>query len=159
MTREAAKAVENAITFECKKDGLQQRQSGDWQFRVTIASADMDQRLTQAPMGTRYQCVLVEVDDDEGPTDHKAKDRDKWRDLGAARQAGIRCKEPMFWAYLTEELHYPFVDNEEAAARAVRHACDVASRSDLDRVHNTDARERWFNIDFAYQAWKARENG
>ena len=96
---EAQTAVNNAISFEVKKDGLQQRQSGDWKLGFTVASVDMDQRLSAAPMGTRYACVLVEVNDDETPTDHKAQDRDKWRALGPMRQAGIRCKEVLFWTF------------------------------------------------------------
>src|SRR5262249_51157344 len=101
---EADVARECAISFEVKKDGLTQRQSGDWQLRFTVQSVDMDNRLTQAPMGTRFQCVLVEVNDDESPRDHKGEQRNAWRDLGPTKQAGIRCADPIFWAYLREEL-------------------------------------------------------
>jgi hypothetical protein len=81
MTTPARQARENAISFEVKKDGLQQRQSGDWVLRLTVQAVDMDQRITTAPMGTRFVCALVEVGDDEMPVDHKAMDRDKWRAL------------------------------------------------------------------------------
>src|SRR5215475_2539197 len=103
---EAARARANAISFEAKKDGLSQRQSGDWQLRLTVAALDMDQRITSAPMGTRFQCVLVEINDDETPVDHAAQDRDKWRALGPTKQAGIRCNDPVFWAFLREHLHF-----------------------------------------------------
>ena len=53
-------ARRNAISIEVKKDGLTQRQSGDWQLRLTIAAIDMDSRITAAAMGTRFACVLVE---------------------------------------------------------------------------------------------------
>jgi hypothetical protein len=96
----------NAIAMEAKKDGLSQRQGGDWALRFTVSAIDMDVRITKAPMGTRYQMVLVEITDDETPKDFKAQDRDKWRELGATKQAGIRCKDPIFWAYLHEELHF-----------------------------------------------------
>lgn len=150
-------AIENAISLEVKKDGLQQRQGGDWMLRFTVAAVDMDQRITQAPMGTRYQCVLVEVNDDESPIDHKAQERDKWRDLGPARQAGMRCKEPTFWAYLSEEKGYPIAD-EPDAAEAVRDICGVASRGDLTKPGQVHARAQWHDLDFSYQAWKAAEN-
>ena len=155
---EAQTAVNNAITFEAKKDGLQQRQSGDWKLCVTIASVEMDQRLSAAPMGTRYQCVLVEIDDDESPRDHKAANRDKWRDLGPTRQAGIRCKEPLFWTFLIEELHFDNVHGEPMAAEAVRRHCGVDSRRDLEKVGQSEARTRWYQLDSAFQAWKVREN-
>src|SRR2546422_9513527 len=131
MADQAKAARENATSLEVKKDGLQQRQSGDWMLRFTVAAIDMDRRITTAPMGTRYQCVLVEVNDDESPTDHKAMERDKWRDLGPAKQAGIRCKEPIFWAFLSEECGGAEITNEDAAAYLVRDICGVNTRSNL----------------------------
>jgi hypothetical protein len=156
---EAETAVHNAISFEVKKDGLQQRQSGDWQLRFTVSAVDMDQRLSVAPMGTRFACVLVEVNDDETPVNHRAVERDKWRDLGPAKQAGIRCKDPMFWAFLEEELHFGSVRSEPFAAQIVREHCQVTSRSELSQPGNHYPRERWHQMDSAFQAWKARENG
>lgn len=158
---QADRATANAITFEVKKDGLTQRQSGDWQLRFTIQSVDMDNRLTQAPMGTRFQCALVEVDDDETPVDHKAMDRDKWRSLGPVKQAGIRCKDPIFWAYLSEvhRLYQTPILDEEHAAYAVRQLCNVLTRSDLGKPGFQDQRIFWFDLDQKFQAWKARENG
>jgi hypothetical protein len=153
----AAKARDNAVSFECKKDGLQQRQSGDWVLRLTVQAVDMDQRITTAAMGTRFACVLVEINDDETPVDHKAEERDKWRDLGPAKQAGIRCKEPVFWAYLTEEKGFPIRD-ELDAAQAVRDICGVASRSDLGKPGRSVERLRWYDIDNGFQAWRAAEH-
>lgn len=150
-------AKANAIQLEVKKDGLTQRQSGDWQLRLTIGAVDMDQRITSAPMGTRFACVLVEINDDETPVDHKAAMRDKWRDLGPTKQAGMRCTDPVFWAWLEEERHYQ-VANSEQAAEVVRDICGVASRRDLEKPGNATERLRWFDLDNAFQAWKAAEN-
>lgn len=154
---EHERAVANAIAIEAKKDGLQQRQDGSWTLRLTIASTDMDSKIVNAPMGTRYQCVLVEISDDETPVEHVAKERDKWRDLGAAKQAGMRCKEPMFWAYLTEERRWP-VHCEDDAANFVRSWCEIDSRSDLNKPGNSGSRFVWHELDNSYQAWKAREH-
>lgn len=153
----ADQAKANAISLEVKKDGLTQRQSGDWQIRFTVAAIDMDQKLSSAPMGTRYQCVLVEVNDDESPVDHKAQDRDKWRDLGPTKQAGIRCTDPVFWAWLEEEKHFS-VNNSEQAAEVVRDICGIASRRDLEKPGNSMERLRWFDLDNAFQGWKALQN-
>ena len=60
-------ARNQAISLEAKKDALAQRQNGDWKVSFTVQGADMDPRLTQAPMGTRYAVVLVEIGDDELP--------------------------------------------------------------------------------------------
>ena len=158
MNTAARRARENAISFEVKKDGLQQRQSGDWVLRLTVQAVDMHQRIVSAAMGTRFACVLVEVNDDETPVDHKAMDRDKWRDLGATRQAGIRCKQPLFWVFLSEEKQLNAGDEEQAAG-FVRAICGIQTRSDLDKPGYTAARARWHDLDFAFQAWKALEHG
>lgn len=63
----ADRARNNAISLEAKKDALSQRQSGDWKVSFTVQGIDMDTRLTQAPMGTRYAMVLVEIGEDELP--------------------------------------------------------------------------------------------
>jgi hypothetical protein len=154
---QAMKAVENAISLEVKKDGLFQRQSGDWQLRFTVAAIDMHQRVTSAPMGTRFACVLVEISDNEEPVDHKAKERDKWRELGPARQAGLRCKDPVFWAFLEAERYD--VSDEPQAADAVRDICGVASRSDLNAVTQSAARLSWHDLDNRFQAWRVVEHG
>jgi hypothetical protein len=153
----AQQARENAIPLEIKKDGLTQRQSGDWVLRVVIAAADMDQRIITAPMGSRFQIAMVEVNDDETPVDHKAMDRDKWRALGAAKQAGIRCKDPIFWAYLREGLG-DAVNSEGDAATLVRAICRVPTRSDLGKPGFSDQRILWFDLDNKFQAWKAKEH-
>jgi hypothetical protein len=158
MNSPASRARENAISFEVKKDGLQQRQSGDWVLRLTVQAIDMHQRIVNAAMGQRFACVLVEINDNEEPVDRKAEDRDKWRALGPAKQAGIRCKDPIFWAFLRESInHYPDVRDEEAAACAVREICGVLTRSDLGKPGFADQRIVWFDLDTKFQAWKARE--
>jgi hypothetical protein len=156
---EAETARANAIPLEVKKDGLSQKQNGDWILRVIVAAIDMDARITTAPMGARFQAVLVELNEDETPKDYKAEDRDKWRELGATKQAGIRCNDPIFWAYLTEELHFPPINDADMAASCVREHCQVESRSDFSKPGFHDARERWHKLDYAFQAWRTKENG
>jgi hypothetical protein len=159
MSDPADSARANAIAMEAKKDGMAQRQDGHWRLCFTVAAADIDGRIVSAPMGTRYQAVLVEINDDETPVDHQAIDRDKWRALGPTRQAAIRCKDPIFWAYLHEELHFPPVDSEDFAATIIREQCRIDSRADLEKVGNSLARRHWHMIDYGFQAWRSKENG
>jgi hypothetical protein len=162
MRTPADQARQNAISLELKKDGLQQRQNGDWMLRFTVAGTDMHQRLATAAMGTRYQCVLVEVGDDEEPIDHNAMERDKWRDLGPVKQAGMRCANPVFWAWLEEEGYprgkrHPCASNDDAAV-LVRGFCNVASRADLLKPGFQNERIKWYDLDNAFQAWRRKEN-
>jgi hypothetical protein len=171
-------ARDNAISFECKKDALQQRQSGDWKISFTVQSIDMDDRITKAPMGTRFVAVLVAINDDESPVQQPAKEKAKpvsvspqpslangkpekakrdWRDMKPSAQAAIRCGEPIFWAYLNEEHGYG-VSNKDDAAEAVRDKCGVVSRKRLDDENFHSARVIWHQLDSGYVAWKALEH-
>jgi hypothetical protein len=164
-------ARNQAISLEAKKDALAQRQNGDWKVSFTVQGIDMDVRLTQAPMGTRYAVVLVEIGDDELPAQQKeapsnvpsgsppstrpdGTKRD-WRDVQPAAQAVLRSKKPEFWAFLREETEFNDVRNENQAATAIRNICQVDSRSEL----STDHRKRvlWHQLDSQFQAWQAKE--
>ena len=144
-------ARQNAIPLEVKKDGLQQRQNGDWVLRFVVQAADMDQRLTSAAMGTRFQVALVEIGDDELPTE-KPKGKLDWRELQPAAQAGIRCEDPVFQTFLKEE-HFPHWHKSEFdAAVCVRLICGINSRADLGTIHR--ARVIWHQLDDQFQAWQ-----
>ena len=164
-------ARKHSISLEAKKDALSQRQSGDWKVSFTVQGSDMDARLTQAPMGTRFAMVLVEIGDDELPVQKEApsnvpsgsppstrpdgtKPRMDWRELQPAAQAGIRCDEPRFLAFLSERQRV-FVGRAEAPD-IVRFICGVKSRSELGTNHK--ARVLWKQLDDQFQAWKALEH-
>lgn len=168
-------ARNQAISLEAKKDALAQKQSGDWKVSFTVQGIDMDTRLTQAPMGTRYAVVLVEIGDDELPVqkearakpdqesppkhsrpDRASREKMDWRDVQPAAQAGIRSNEPAFWAFLREVKIYPDVEDADTAATAIRHICKVHSRSEF----STDHRKRvlWHQLDSEFSAWKALEH-
>ena len=163
-------ARQNAIAFECKKDGLRQTQAGTW--KVTFTVLDMDERLTRAFPGTRYQAVLVEIGDSELPVHQPAKEtlkapatpqptthppaaakREKmdWRELQPAAQAGIRCADPVFRAFLREG-HGADCDTKEQAALGIKQMCGVQSRSELGTNHK--ARVLWHQLDEQFLAWR-----
>jgi hypothetical protein len=167
-------ARNQAISLEAKKDALAQRQNGDWKVSFTVQGIDMDTRLTQAPMGTRYAVVLVEIGDDElpvpaketraaprqasspsTPTGGAKREKMDWRDMQPAAQAGIRCEEPIFVAFLKEQYEIAWGNIPDAAA-LVRWICGVKSRSELGTNHK--ARVLWKQLDDQFQAWKALEH-
>jgi hypothetical protein len=145
-------ARQKAIPLEVKKDGMRQTQSGDWKITFTVQAADMDQRLTSAAMGTRFQIALVEIGDDELP---KQKGKMEWRELQPAAQAGIRCEDRVFWAFLNIEHcspESPLIQNKEDAAHVTRTICNVQSRAELSTNHK--ARVLWHQLDEHFQVWK-----
>ena len=143
----AERAVANAIPIEVKKDGLQQRQNGDWVLRLVVQAADMDPRITNAAMGTRFQAALVEIGDDELPKEKKPMD---WREVQPAAQAGIRCAESRFHDFLAVEYGFDGKTAEQAAA-AVRNICGVKSRTEFSTDHR--ARVLWNQLDSQYRMW------
>jgi hypothetical protein len=66
-------------------------------------------------------------------------------------EAVMRCKEPLFWRFLTTQTVQP-VENETDAACVVRVLCGVESRSGL----NTDpkAATLWRVLSAEFLAWK-----
>lgn len=83
------------------------------------------------------------------------KPKREWRDVQPAQQAGIRCSEPRFVAFLIENYPDDWHESQDAAA-CVRLICAVNSRAELGT--NQKARVLWHQLDSAYQAWLAMEH-
>ena len=78
-----------------------------------------------------------------------------YRDLPPQQQAGMRCEEPTFVAFLKEQREDDWHEAPDAAD-CVRLICGVSSRSELSTNHR--ARMIWNLLDSQYQAWKALEH-
>lgn len=78
-----------------------------------------------------------------------------WRDLPPQQQAGIRCDEPTFAAFLKEERKDDWHEATDVAD-CVRLICGVKSRAELSTNHK--ARVIWTQLESQYQAWKAMEH-
>jgi hypothetical protein len=157
-------ARQNAIAIEMKKDGLQQRQNGDWTVRFTVQAADMDPRLVQAAMGQRFMAALVAIGDDEMPKEQPApvkpqasaeppeeRERRSWSELSPTNQAGIRCADPAFQTFLRETKDQRCAGTDDAAM-IVRKLCGVNSRAAL--ATNSNAGEKWHSLQVEYEAWR-----
>lgn len=80
-----------------------------------------------------------------------AGDKRDWKDLQPQQQAGIRCAEPAFVAFLKEQKPDDWHESQDAAA-CVRLICGVNSRVELGT--NQKARVIWQQLDEQFQAWK-----
>lgn len=121
---------------------------GGW--RVSEVRADISARRR----GERKQ----EQDDMFEEAQERDRERGRWAALGPTKQAGIRCKEPVFWRFLEEEHRYRDVTCEQHAADCVRHHCGIASRGDLGKPGRAEERRRWHRLDDQFQAWRIAEN-
>jgi hypothetical protein len=105
--------------------------------------AAIKQEASPAPRPERLQTI---------PQPDGAK-RD-WRDLQPAQQAGIRCGEATFGAFLKETRPDDWHEASEPAD-CVRLICGVNSRVQLGTEQK--ARVIWHQLDSEYQAWLAKE--
>lgn len=76
--------------------------------------------------------------------DEATEERRRLTDLPLAQQAALRCADARFQKFMRA------ADADEAA-RAVRAACKVASRAELDTV--AEAGSAWRRIDGEFAAW------
>lgn len=83
------------------------------------------------------------------------KQSKNWRELQPSAQAGIRCAEPIFWAFLKEELKMKDEGSADNAASFVRAHCKVNSRAHFNT--NPAAKAVWQSLDNQYQAWRAMQ--
>jgi hypothetical protein len=144
------RAVANAIPLEIKKDAMRQTQNGDWKITFTVQAADMDQRLTSAAMGTRFQAALVEVDDNEQPKEQPKKQRLDWQEVQPHAQTSIRCAERRFRDYLAVEYGFDG-DSADDALELVKCICEIKSRKEF--ATNPKARAVWNDLDRQYRDW------
>jgi hypothetical protein len=78
-----------------------------------------------------------------------------YRDLPKPQQAGMRCEEAAFVAFLKEERPDDWHEATDAA-ECVRLICGVQSRAELET--NQKAGVIWHQLDSQYLAWKALEH-
>ena len=81
-----------------------------------------------------------------------------WRDLQPAQQAGIRCGEKSFSAFLEEERASDwhaasgrYLTPDARPAECIRLICGIQSRTELNG--NQKARVIWHQLNDQYEAW------
>jgi len=87
----------------------------------------------------------------EPKQDKPARAKRDWRDLLPSQQAGIRCEDTTFEAFLRERDGDTWLASEYNAAECVRMICRVMSRKELDTNHK--ARVIWHQLNDQYEAW------
>jgi hypothetical protein len=87
---------------------------------------------------------------EDAPSPPVGVKRQKWDDITASVQAGIRCNDPVFDAFLMRR--YPDLRDHNDAAECVRLYCNVLSRSQLNR--DLKAKTLWEQLEVEFQAWK-----
>lgn len=175
----ADEARDNSIQCEMVKYAYRQTKDGVV-VSFVVHPNDIPAALSTSHIGARFVAVLVQIGDDELPVHQPAKEKkqnvahidapatsqsvvDKppagakrdWRDLQPAQQAGIRCAEPIFVAFLQEHHTKEWHETREAAA-CVRFILNINSRAEINTNHKV--RTAWHQLDEQFQGWKALEH-
>lgn len=113
------------IQFEAIKLALKQNKDG-YVLTLGLHPDDLQDELMRDFIGSRYQVVMVRLNENEQPLDREAE-------LGgtkALRVAGMLCRDPRFWDYLHEDLQI-IEASEKEATEWLRNYLNVQSRSDI----------------------------
>ena len=142
--REAAQSFEGSLMI-LRKD------KNGWVFGFSVHPSEAPTPLLDAPLGTRFQCVMFEIGDDESlvvrPSPEKGPG-DK-----AVSLAGMLCRDTRFMDW-TGSKFYMFRDpsemklnnppDEGECSHLLKSALGIGSRSELST--NEDARESFESI-------------
>lgn len=134
----SADALAAALTFEGVKIAMNQDKNG-MVLKLSIHPNDVPKDLLTAWVGSRFQVVMVLLDEDGSPV----KGPDTNDGEKAVKSAVMICKNERFQEYVHRQ---EFVDeiSEEAAADAIYLYCDISSRSELKA--NEKARKEYWKL-------------
>jgi hypothetical protein len=135
------------IQFEAIKVALKQDKEG-YVLTLRIHPDDLQDDLIRDFIGSRYQVVMVRLNQDEQPMDREAE-------LGGAkaiRVAGMLCRDPKFWEYLHQDLQI-IEPKEEEATEWLRNYLNVQSRSEIKS--NPQAQELLDKVHKEFKQWSS----
>ncbi len=149
------------IQFEAKKHAWRQTQDGVV-VSFVVHPNEMHAGFAVAPLGTRYQVVVVQLGDDDQPVSPEALQatqgsvvkadspptagasggaKRRFNELPLPQQVALRCADERFQEWLG-------VTSEGEAAEVVRRDCGVASRSAIQ--WGSDAGTKWADLDASF---------
>ena len=135
------------INFEAVKMALKQYKDC-YVLSLDIHPVDLQDDLMRDFIGSRYQVVMVRLNENE-----QAMDRES--ELGgtkAVRIAGMLCRDPKFWAYLHQDLQI-IEASESDATEWLRHYLNVQSRSDIKT--NPEAQQLLDKVHKEFKQWSS----
>jgi len=145
------------LKFEAVKTSFRQTREG-YHLTLVLHPNDVPNELYTSWVGTRYQCVLVELNDQDKPVEREGVEEGR-RAVAVAAQL---CRSTGFQHYIAdmngEDFHMTKHDaksgksytlgDEEAAAVRLRSLCGVESRADI--AGNSLATEKLLKLKEAY---------
>ena len=109
---------------------------------------DLDQDLMRDFIGSRYQVVMVRLNEDEQPMNRDTE----MSGSKALRIAGMLCRDPKFWDYLHQDLQI-IEASEKEATDWLRTYLGIQSRSEIKT--NLQAQEMLDKLHKEYKQWSS----
>jgi hypothetical protein len=130
------------MQFEAVKVALKQDKSG---FILTLCMHpdEIPEEMMRDYVGSRYQVVMVRIDQNERPMDRQEGDSG----AKAIQLAGILCKDVRFWEYLHQDNQI-LTANEKESTDWIREYLGVQSRTELKTNNNAVIRLLSLNKEF-----------
>jgi hypothetical protein len=132
------------IQFEAVKISMNETGHG-LIFKMAVHPDDAPQRLIESFNGSRYQVVMVKINDDEQPEDEFVQ-----REIERLKSScGALCRNPKFQQWLLRNLNLDI--NEENAVCVLRQHLGITSRAEFST--NTQARLLFIQMREDFQTW------
>lgn len=134
------------MQFEAVKIAIKQDKTG-YVLTLNMHPDDIPEDLLRDFVGSRYQVVMVRLNQNERPMDREVE----FEGAKSIKIAGLLCRDPGFWKYLHEDNQILEAKEEEATSW-LREYLGVTSRSELKT--NKEARVRLDSLNKEYSTWQ-----
>lgn len=134
------------LQFEAVKMALKQDKNG-YALTLSVHPDMVPEDLLRDFVGSRYQVVMVRINEDERPMN---REQELNRDY--VRMAAILCRDKMFQKFLVESNQI-FDADEESAAAWLKDELGVQSRTEIPQKQT--AVNRLLSIQTEFNSWKS----
>lgn len=135
--------------FEAVKMALRQDKDG-YILMLRIHPDDLDEDVMRDFVGSRYQVVMVRLNETDLPQDRK-----NFKD--PLKVFGVLCRDPMFrdWIHKQNEFLFDETPTEDVAVEWLKSECSIFSRTELK--DNKLAQSRLWQVEKEYKEWKEQK--
>tara|TARA_R100000963_G_C4642159_1_gene105789 strand:+ start:1215 stop:1631 length:417 start_codon:yes stop_codon:yes gene_type:complete len=135
----------DSLNFESQKIALKQDSTG-YVLTLRVQPDELPVEILRDFVGARYMVAMVRINDDETITTYKNK----------VKQAGMLCKNRVFWDFLQANKYVGQEVNEDISTKALYEICGIDSRTQLNG--NRDAQICFDNLIKDFDKWSKNED-
>jgi len=136
------------IQFEAVKTALKQTKDG-YGLSLAVHPDDLPEDLMRDFVGSRYMVVMVRIGDNEQPVNRELE----FPGDHAVKMAGMMCRDPEFWKWVSTKSVLPHEVNSEKECTAwLADYLNIQSRKELK--DNQVVREEFNKLRKSFEIWK-----